>query len=75
MQVSSPLNQNLFLKVVDRANCSRSIGSGCIAALEAEKYLAELDDEENDLEKEKQAKKGETNGVQNVPEYRANPLL
>jgi len=48
------------------------IGSGCIAALEAEKYLAEQEDLENDLEKEKQAEKG--NNVV-VPEYRSNPLL
>lgn len=49
-------------------------GSGCIAALEAEKYLAELDDTvETDLEKENQAEKSQTNGV--VPEYRSNPLL
>lgn len=49
-----------------------SAGSGCIAALEAEKYLAELEDGENDLEKEKTAMKG--NNVV-VPEYRGNPLL
>jgi thioredoxin reductase (NADPH) len=46
-------------------------GSGCIAALEAEKYLAELEDG-NDLEQEKTAEKG-SNVV--VPEYRGNPLL
>ncbi|MCJ1414366.1 thioredoxin-disulfide reductase [Xylographa parallela] len=51
-----------------------SAGSGCIAALEAEKFLAEEEDEAgNDLELENQAKKGETNGA--VPEYRSNPLL
>ncbi|KAM3067537.1 Vacuolar protein sorting-associated protein 53 [Clarireedia jacksonii] len=49
-----------------------SAGSGCIAALEAEKWLAEQEDEENDLEKENQAEKG--NNVV-VPEYRSNPLL
>jgi hypothetical protein len=48
------------------------LGSGCIAALEAEKYLAELEDGENDLEKEKTARKS-SNVV--VPEYRGNPLL
>ncbi|MCJ1477521.1 thioredoxin-disulfide reductase [Lambiella insularis] len=49
-----------------------SAGSGCIAALEAEKFLAEEDDAvEPNLED--QAKKGETNG--GVPEYRSNPLL
>lgn len=50
-----------------------SAGSGCVAALEAEKYLAELDDEP-DLEKENQAKKAEVNGA-TAPEYRSNPLL
>ncbi|KAF1808700.1 thioredoxin reductase [Eremomyces bilateralis CBS 781.70] len=51
-----------------------SAGSGCIAALEAEKYLTEMDDTvENDLDKENQAEKSQTNGV--VPEYRSNPLL
>jgi len=48
-------------------------GSGCIAALEAEKFLAEQDAEvENDLDQEKGAQKG--NSVV-VPEYRSNPLL
>ena len=50
------------------------VGSGCIAALEAEKWLAEQDPEvPNDLEKENQAQKSQVNGV--VPEYRSNPLL
>ncbi len=49
-------------------------GSGCIAALEAEKWLAEQDGEvSNPLENEKQAEKSQLNGV--VPEYRSNPLL
>ncbi|TVY87351.1 Thioredoxin reductase, partial [Lachnellula willkommii] len=48
-----------------------SAGSGCIAALEAEKFLAEQEDGE-DLEAEKGAEKG-SNVV--VPEYRSNPLL
>jgi thioredoxin reductase (NADPH) len=48
-------------------------GSGCIAALEAEKFLAEQDAEvENALELEKNAEKGNTVVV---PEYRSNPLL
>jgi thioredoxin reductase (NADPH) len=51
-----------------------SAGSGCIAALEAEKYLAELEDEVG-LENDKEVKKGEVNGAENVPEYRSNPLL
>lgn len=55
-----------------------SAGSGCIAALEAEKYLADLEDEEKlPVEKEREARKGEVqvNGAENVPEYRGNPLL
>jgi thioredoxin reductase (NADPH) len=49
-------------------------GSGCIAALEAEKWLADQDDSVgNELETENQAEKSQTNGV--VPEYRSNPLL
>jgi len=51
-----------------------SAGSGCIAALEAEKYLAENDDSvQNQLEVETHAEKSQINGV--VPEYRSNPLL
>merc|ERR1712000_601407 len=46
-----------------------SAGSGCIAALEAEKYLADLEDDELSIEKENQAKKPETNG-ETAPEYR-----
>ena len=48
------------------------LGSGCIAALEAEKFLSELEDLENPLDAEKGAEKG--NSVV-VPEYRSNPLL
>ncbi|OBT51382.1 thioredoxin reductase [Pseudogymnoascus sp. 24MN13] len=51
-----------------------SAGSGCIAALEAEKYISELEDGEHlPLEvEEKGAKKGVTDAA---PEYRPNPLL
>lgn len=51
-----------------------SAGSGCIAALEAEKFLAELEDVDvaNGIEGENQAEKGR-NGE--APEYRSNPLL
>lgn len=50
-----------------------SAGSGCIAALEAEKFLAEQEDGlENPLEAVKGAEKG--NNVV-VPEYKSNPLL
>ncbi|KAI9835171.1 MAG: Thioredoxin reductase [Sarea resinae] len=49
-----------------------SAGSGCIAALEAERFLAEADaGVDNELETENGAEKA--NG--NVPEYRSNPLL
>ena len=52
-----------------------SAGSGCIAALEAEKYLAELeDDDQTGPEREREARKPETNG-ETAPEYRSNPLL
>ena len=52
-----------------------SAGSGCIAALEAEKYLAEMEDEDRP-ENNTEVKKGEVNGgADKVPEYRSNPLL
>ena len=53
------------------------LGSGCIAALEAEKFLAEQEAaEESPLDKEEDghAKKPEVNGDA-APEYRSNPLL
>ena len=52
-----------------------SAGSGCIAALEAEKFLAEREDEEDvkgGIGGENQAEKP-TNAE--APEYRSNPLL
>lgn len=50
------------------------IGSGCIAALEAERFLAEQESAvENPLELEGGAEKGKANGE--APEYRSNPLL
>lgn len=51
-----------------------SAGSGCVAALEAEKFLAEQEDVDvkGGLEGENQAEKG-VGGE--VPEYRSNPLL
>lgn len=52
-----------------------SAGTGCIAALEAEKYLADLEDNEPNLEKDSEVRKGDLNGADNVPEYRSNPLL
>ncbi|KIW00971.1 thioredoxin-disulfide reductase [Verruconis gallopava] len=48
-----------------------SAGSGCIAALEAEKWLAEQESEETSHEPE--VKKSQANSV--VPEYKSNPLL
>ena len=48
-------------------------GSGCIAALEAEKWLAEQDETvENALEVQK-VEKSQKNNI--VPQYRSNPLL
>ena len=53
---------------------TQHVGSGCVVALEAEKWLAERDDDvDNTLETENQADKSQVNGV--VPEYRSNPLL
>lgn len=54
-----------------------SAGSGCIAALEAEKYLAELEgpDETTSPEQDSEVKKGNLDGADNAPEYRSNPLL
>lgn len=50
-----------------------SAGAGCIAALEAEKFLTELEDgDESALEKE-HAEKSKSNPI--VPEYRSNPQL
>lgn len=51
-----------------------SAGIGCVAALEAEKWLAEQDvNVDNELETENEARKPSTNGQ--APEYRSNPLL
>lgn len=52
-----------------------SAGSGCIAALEAEKFLAEQEDEDvqGGIEGDNQATKPVQNG--DAPEYRGNPLL
>jgi thioredoxin reductase (NADPH) len=53
-------------------NANLAAGSGCIAALEAEKFLAEQEDVENELEIEKEVKKSSN---VTVPEYHSNPLL
>jgi thioredoxin reductase (NADPH) len=64
-----------------------SAGSGCIAALEAEKYLAEMEDRAagadkdtataTGLDKVKEARKADESSASKnvVPEYRSNPLL
>lgn len=52
-----------------------SAGSGCIAALEAEKFLADAEDNEPNLEKDSEIRKGNLDGADNAPEYRSNPLL
>lgn len=52
-----------------------SAGTGCQAALEAEKFLAETDSSvENGIEGDSEIKKGTENGNA-APEYRSNPLL
>jgi thioredoxin reductase (NADPH) len=52
----------------------RFLGSGCIAALEAEKFLSEEEAEgERGLEQENGAKKPEANVE--APEHRSNALL
>lgn len=48
-------------------------GSGCIAALEAEKFLAENDSEVDKSIENQEVKKGQTDS--DVPEYKQNPLL
>jgi thioredoxin reductase (NADPH) len=49
-------------------------GSGCIAALEAEKWLAEQDETvENPPEVQKVVEKSQKNNI--VPQYRSNPVL
>ncbi|KAI9843406.1 MAG: thioredoxin-disulfide reductase [Sclerophora amabilis] len=51
-----------------------SAGSGCVAALEAERFLAEEDASVDlELDTEKETEKSQVNG--SVPEYRSNPLL
>ena len=51
-----------------------SAGIGCVATLEAEKWLAEQDvNVGNEIEEENEARKPKANGQ--APEYRSNPLL
>lgn len=53
------------------------IGSGCMAALEAEKWLAEQEDVDvpNGIEADSDTRKGKPEANGDVPEYRQNPLL
>lgn len=52
-----------------------SAGSGCIAALEAEKYLSEMEDAEEQLPLEGEEKFARRGVTEAAPEYRQNPLL
>lgn len=56
------------------ANVFHALGSGCIAALEAEKFLVEHDSTvENGVEEDGEVKKSQASSA--VPEYKSNPLL
>lgn len=50
-------------------------GTGCMAALEAEKWLAEQEIAEDGVEANAEVKKGKPEANGEVPEYRSNPLL
>lgn len=51
-------------------------GTGCAAALEAEKFLAEQEtDGETMPDQDSEVKKGKPDANGEVPEYRSNPLL
>lgn len=50
-------------------------GTGCMAALEAEKFIVEQEGPENELEADNEVKKGSADAKGDVPEYRSNPLL
>lgn len=53
-----------------------SAGTGCAAALEAEKFLAEQEtDGETVPDQDSEIKKGKPDANGEVPEYRSNPLL
>jgi thioredoxin reductase (NADPH) len=71
-QAITSAGKSLFFQGYSKAATNTATGSGCIAALEAEKWLAEREDG-NDLENENQAEKPQGNDA--APEYRSNPLL
>lgn len=53
-----------------------SAGTGCVAALEAEKYLVEHEDDvQGGPEADREAKKPAGASANEAPEYRGNPLL
>ena len=65
----------LFDSEFDGYELTYIVGSGCMAALEAEKWLAEQEVVEDGPEADKEVKKGKPTANGDVPEYRSNPLL
>ena len=67
----------LIITFMTRTMLTVTPGSGCMAALEAEKWLAEneVGDVENGVEANAEVKKGKPEANGDVPEYRSNPLL
>jgi thioredoxin reductase (NADPH) len=70
--ITSAGKSQTFEKLSNKINVNPAVGSGCIAALEAERLLAEEEVEEP-LDAENGAEKPKENG--DAPEYRSNPLL
>lgn len=56
-----------------RLTLTAKTGSGCIAALEAEKFLAETDAGVSNEIENQEVKKSQTDS--DAPEYKQNPLL
>ena len=75
--VTSAGKIHLPMFTVRRSLLTIITGSGCMAALEAEKWLAENDaiDVEDGPEANAEVKKGKPQANGDVPEYRPNPLL